>query len=176
MKLCKKCNSSKSLEEFSKSRVTNDKLQIWCKSCMSDYGKKSENKDRINSARRKNRASGYYQRVEKPKRQQERKNNVEKYLWKSCKDRASKYNLPFTLEISDIIVPELCPLLEIPLFIVGDRPTDNSPTIDKIIPELGYIKSNIRVISRKANWMKSNAIFNDFEKFYRNIFNYLENK
>ena len=33
----------------------------------------------------------------------------------------------------------------------------NSPSLDKIIPAIGYIKGNIAVMSHKANTMKQNA-------------------
>ena len=35
--------------------------------------------------------------------------------------------------------------------------TDNSPSLDRIVPELGYIPSNVVVISYKANAIKRNA-------------------
>lgn len=35
--------------------------------------------------------------------------------------------------------------------------TDSSPSLDKIIPELGYVVGNIQVISKLANNMKTNA-------------------
>ena len=37
------------------------------------------------------------------------------------------------------------------------KQTANSPSIDKIIPEMGYTKGNIQIISNKANKMKSDA-------------------
>jgi hypothetical protein len=35
--------------------------------------------------------------------------------------------------------------------------TAASPTLDKIIPELGYVRGNIAVISHRANRIKSDA-------------------
>jgi hypothetical protein len=32
--------------------------------------------------------------------------------------------------------------------------THNTPTIDRIRPELGYVKGNCVIVSWKANWMK----------------------
>lgn len=48
-------------------------------------------------------------------------------------------------------------MLDIPLIRGKGFVTPNSPVLDKIIPELGYIKDNIHVISNKANLIKSNA-------------------
>ena len=63
-------------------------------------------------------------------------------------------------------VPKYCPILDIPLY-VGDKvSTDNSPTLDRIDNDNGYIKGNIQIISRKANQMKSNGDFKDIEMLY----------
>lgn len=86
-----------------------------------------------------------------------KKSNPERILWQSAKDRALKFNLPFDIEISDVVIPKYCKILGIPLFKGSGGPTANSPSLDRIIPELGYIKENIQVISFKANTMKSNA-------------------
>ena len=172
MKLCKKCNTDQE-GNFSKSRCTKDGLQIWCKSCMTDYGKDSEHKRKYNEERKKRRSSGYYLKVEKPKRLEARLANIEKYIWRVARERAAKYGIEFTIQISDVIVPSICPLLEIPITPAIDKATDNSPSLDKVNPNLGYIPGNVRVISRKANWMKSNAETAEFETFYKNIFNYL---
>jgi UDP-N-acetylenolpyruvoylglucosamine reductase len=42
---------------------------------------------------------------------------------------------------------------------------DNSPSIDKIVPEKGYIDGNVQVISLKANVMKNNATPDDLRRF-----------
>lgn len=174
MKNCTKCKNELEEEQFAKSNKTKDGLQAWCKSCMSSYAGDPKNRKVINAARMKIRRAGYYIQIEKPKRLEYRLLNIEKAMWMICKSRAKKYNLPFSIEISDIKIPEKCPLLEIPIVINIGKAKDNSPTLDKIIPELGYVKGNIQVISRKANWMKSNGTIQEFETFYKNIFNYLK--
>lgn len=79
--------------------------------------------------------------------------------------RAKKNGTPFNLDISDIIIPKVCPVLGIELISnVGRGHTDNSPSLDRIINELGYIKGNIQIISYKANAMKRNASMEDLIK------------
>lgn len=89
-----------------------------------------------------------------------------KVLYNNAKQRAKKYSLPFNITVEDIVVPENCPILGIPLIIQTGCASDNSPSLDKIIPELGYVKGNIQVISHKANSIKNNASVQDLEKVY----------
>lgn len=83
----------------------------------------------------------------------------EKVMWKGAKHRAKVKNIPFTITVEDVqrVWPSdnQCPILHIPLKInEGSAALPNSPTLDKIRPELGYIPGNIAVISHKANSLK----------------------
>ncbi len=91
----------------------------------------------------------------------------DKYLYWSIKYRAKQKGLPFDLELSDIIIPEVCPILGIPIQrnIGGLSRAQNSLSIDRIIPELGYVKNNIQVISMRANVMKNDASVEELRKF-----------
>ena len=74
-----------------------------------------------------------------------------------AKCRARDNNLPFSIEINDIEIPKVCPLLGIPIETHHTKIHDNSPTLDKLLPHLGYVPGNILVISNRANRIKSNA-------------------
>lgn len=88
-----------------------------------------------------------------------KKGNPEKHLWSAAHQRAIKKSLPFNIEVADIIIPTHCPILgmEMANHIGEGSAQNNSPSIDRIIPELGYTKGNIQIISHKANVMKANA-------------------
>lgn len=74
-----------------------------------------------------------------------------------AKNRAQRLGLDFDLELSDIVMPKVCPLLGIPL-IKGDGVIhDNSPSLDRKRASSGYTKDNIWVISALANKIKNNA-------------------
>lgn len=83
----------------------------------------------------------------------------------NAKGRATRQNIPFTISQDDITIPDMCPVLGIPLmWMVGmGRMNDNSPSLDKIVPELGYVPGNVCVISWRANRLKSDATLADLE-------------
>jgi len=79
----------------------------------------------------------------------------------SCKVRAKKANVPFSITLQDLIdmfpADNLCPVLKVP-FVWGTKDNkDLSPSLDRMIPELGYVKGNIKFISYKANRIKNDS-------------------
>jgi len=80
-------------------------------------------------------------------------------LFHLAKQRAKRDGFDFNLSKEDITIPSVCPVLGIDLRVNagGRAPTDNSPTLDRIHPKIGYIKGNIIVISSLANRIKSSA-------------------
>ena len=85
----------------------------------------------------------------------------------SVRYRAKKYNLPFDLVPEDFIPPKNCPILGIPLIRNSGKQDNspNSPSLDRFIPEKGYIKSNVHFISFKANRMKNDGTIEQWIKF-----------
>jgi hypothetical protein len=110
----------------------------------------------------------------KKKKKHGHSNTHEYYLWKGCQNRAKKNNIPFNLEYTDVVIPKKCPILEIPIFKGNERHVANSPSLDRLVPELGYVKGNVRVISYKANTMKSDASIEEIKMFAKNIILYFD--
>jgi hypothetical protein len=79
----------------------------------------------------------------------------ERSLWERARKRASDYGLPFSLAKDSVAVPASCPALGVPLRFCGHRSL-HSPSLDRIIPQRGYVPDNVRVISDRANRLKSN--------------------
>lgn len=75
-------------------------------------------------------------------------------LWRNAKRRADRLGVPFSITPEDVVIPNFCPVLGIPLESSTRHSTDQSPTIDRLIPELGYVPGNIAVISHRANTIK----------------------
>lgn len=100
------------------------------------------------------------------------KKHIIHYLWFRAKQRAEKYKLDFNIEESDIIIPEICPLLEIPIKLGSKDNYESTPSLDRIDNTKGYVKDNIWVISKKANSMKNSASFKELACFCKNILRY----
>lgn len=197
-KECIKCHQFKDLVDFE--MRNQQEYYATCTKCREErklvtetnknketYSKKyyKENKAHI-SARNKNKRpykeykeyfskykKNYYQNNKeeiKEKVKNYRQRNMPKILLDNARRRATKFNIPFSLVLDDIIIPELCPVLGIPIILGTDLNTrDSAPSIDRILPHLGYTKDNIEVISYKANTIKNSGCIEDFEK----IINYI---
>jgi hypothetical protein len=70
------------------------------------------------------------------------------------KHRSKERGLPFDITTADLEVPALCPVLGIPITLGAPPRSPGLPSIDRIIPELGYVRGNICVISWRANNLK----------------------
>ena len=98
----------------------------------------------------------------------------------NARGRAKRLNLPFDLTIEYIrelaFATTHCPLLGIALrwqasYGLGlkKQPHLNSPSLDRIIPDKGYVRGNVAIISMKANTMKSNASVDEIITLSRRI-------
>lgn len=84
----------------------------------------------------------------------------------TAKHRAKRRGLPFGIRSEDLSVPEFCPVLGLRLeTATGGNPKLNSPSLDRIVPELGYVVGNVQVISHQANTMKSGASKEELLRF-----------
>jgi hypothetical protein len=96
-------------------------------------------------------------------------------MWISAKDRAKRDDVPFTILEDDIVIPEYCPIFKnlklCPSGNYSGVAELNSPSLDRIVPDLGYVLGNIWVISNKANTMKNGASKGDLKEFAYAIYN-----
>jgi hypothetical protein len=100
---------------------------------------------------------------------QKNKTNIKKNILQRSKSRAKAKGIPFNLSEDDIVIPDMCPVFGKP-FILNDREWTYS--LDRIIPELGYVKGNVLIVSNKANNIKSDARPEDIiavGTFYQNL-------
>lgn len=190
MKKCTICK--KQFPETSKHfhfRKDSGKLRNECKTCLArrsktyhddhknddEYLKKRRNRYWLSLEEYRRRNQKYYSehRIEiLSHNRNERKRNPAMTLMKEAKHRATKKNLKFDIQISDIILPTHCPIFGIPLSFSTGRRMDNSYSLDRVDNTKGYIKGNVLVVSWKANRMKGDASIKDLERlvdFYRNL-------
>ena len=139
-KNCSRCRQPKDLDLFYKNSTNSDGLESRCKQC---YVETQQER------------TAMYAKVE----------NWSLYLWKRSKDRSTKKKIEHNIVPEDLVVPDICPVLGIPLFRnSGKRASDNSPSLDRIDPKKGYVKDNVHVISNRANTLKSNSSIEELEK------------
>jgi hypothetical protein len=160
LKQCSKCKEYKTLDFFHNDKSRKDGKHPYCKSCNSARARAyyNANPEKVAAKNREwNEAN--------PEKAAARKRayyaaNTEQCMLNSAKGRAKENNLDFNLTIEDTQIPERCPILGILLERGNTRANkDSSPSLDKILPEKGYVKGNVQVISDLANRMKSNATF-----------------
>ena len=86
----------------------------------------------------------------------------------SARQRAKKLGIPFSISWTDFEIPKVCPLRHLPFKVGRGQHTDDSPTLDRKDPRLGYVKGNVWVISHKANRLKCDFTPNELKTFCEN--------
>ena len=185
MKICNKCSVSKDVDEFHKNKTNKDGLDYSCKPCASAQTKKRMAKQldakwalvvpdvecsfNFCSNMIMMRGPGGTQKLtcsdcEKKYKHLATGSSVAQWIsaWITSRRKdAKKKDVPFEITSRDIyeIFPEdpVCPILGIPFRVGVGGSCNNSMTIDKIEPSLGYVVGNIQIISKLANAMKSDA-------------------
>ena len=137
-KYCPGCEKWLPLVNFSRAKRTVSKLRSRCKECESVLN------SRMNTRRRRQ--------------------DIRWGLLKNAKQRAKAFNVPFNLTESDVYAPMVCPVLGIPIKYGRNFTDSNSPSLDRAIPELGYVRGNVFIISMRANAIKNDATVSDLEK------------
>lgn len=86
--------------------------------------------------------------------------------------RARRFGIPFDLREEDLALPKVCPIFGTPLVVGEGVQTNNSPSVDRIVPALGYVRGNVVVISARANGLKREATIEELQRiinFYRSL-------
>ena len=130
-KLCPECKEIKKQSEFTVTTNNKSGLYAYCKDC-----------NKIRSKRI-------------------RFTRITYRMLSTVKSRARRINVPFNLNIEDIVIPEYCPVLGIKIERSNQSFSSSSPSIDRIIPELGYVSGNIVIVSNRANLLKSDATIDE---------------
>lgn len=81
-------------------------------------------------------------------------------LAKAAKARAKAAGLPFDDRLFDLHIPVKCPVLGVTL---DDGVFDHKSTLDRLVPHEGYTLDNVRIISHRANRLKSDATLEEID-------------
>jgi len=115
----------------------------------------------------------YNKKNREKNRQREKRNrrlDPRPAMLRNAKYRSLKKGREFTITKEDLEIPEICPVLGIPIFVSDERLSDNSPTIDRVDNSKGYVKDNVMCISFRANALKGDGNIEEFKK----IIDYIE--
>ena len=95
-----------------------------------------------------------------------KRRNKAALLFKWAGERARKRGIKFTIQISDIKIPDVCPCCNVKLTAdpTHTRMIDGIPSLDRLKPELGYIPENIAVICTRCNTLKSGMTLEQIEQ------------
>jgi hypothetical protein len=139
-RICGTCKVLKNISKFHRNKSRSSGYCFECKVCL--------------NTRKRKRTSLKLNKIQ----------SKETEMIHSSKGRAKKKNIEHSITISDIFIPDMCPVLSIPLVKNSNIICDGSPTLDRIDPNIGYVKTNIMVISHKANRIKNNATVGEIFK------------
>jgi hypothetical protein len=129
-KTCTKCKIEKEISEYHKDKSHKDGHKTHCKECENFY-RKGRPQRKFTEERRI--AQTIY-----------RENNREKILFLQTRSRAKKKGIEINIQESDIIIPEICPVLGITLTYGEKYWIHASPSVDRVNCSKGY-----RMIARK---------------------------
>lgn len=93
----------------------------------------------------------------------------ERALWVRARQRAAVKGMAFTIELADVVIPERCPLLDVPLRRSIGKRDAFSPSLDRIDNAKGYIPGNVHVISYRANTLKNNGNLDELRTLVSNL-------
>lgn len=107
--------------------------------------------------------------IETVKRRRESERGRLIALINGAKNRAKTKGLDYdlTIEWATESLPTTCPVLGIPLSWGTSSFMGSSPSIDRLLPERGYLMENCRIISLRANTIKTDATIEEFRAVLR---------
>lgn len=170
-RICNDCRIYKLKDNFAKHKKCKDGIYSICYECSNIRKRKyyQENKKDLLEKQRIKRNTHSYRAKNRLQQKQYRKNNPVKLLIMWARNKCKKRDIEFNLKEKDLTYTGICPVFNIKLEMGGEN-LDNSPTLDRIDPNKGYIAGNVQIICHLANRIKNNAT----EEQIKLILNYIE--
>lgn len=158
-KKCSSCQIIKPIEQFNKSKLCPHGYSYNCKDCNKKFKQDHPEYNKLAGEKRKLKRktdTDYREKLRKEKVESSRR-NIKQNMVSRAKKRALLKGLQFDISKEDLEVPDICPILKIPLIIGTKGNYENTPSIDRIDNTRGYTKDNIQIITKKANSMKNSG-------------------
>lgn len=86
-----------------------------------------------------------------------------KHCVRAARIRAEKLGIDFDITSEDVDIPDVCPVFGTPL-VWTNKLSNDTPSLDRLVPSKGYVKGNVAFISMRANRLKSDASVEDLER------------
>lgn len=161
-KFCTKCRTLKPLSKFCLSKKGRFGVSSLCKECDNKKSKKyyEDNIEKMRECSRKYHKANT-EKVRERKRKYHKANQFKMSILK-LKNRSRKKAIPFDLDIEHLeqlweICEGICPMTGVPMLKMSEKGRDQFVmSVDRIIPEKGYIKGNVRLVSLWYNVARSN--------------------
>lgn len=149
MKKCNNCFLDKPLEDFWPCRGTPDGRQYECSECMVKHtrtiAKAAEERDKaIKASDPKNYDAA-----------------IVAQLYYMSRKRAKQKSVEHTITKDDIKLVHICPIRNVTMSRSTGKFNNDSYTLDRVDSSRGYVPGNVRVISWKANNLKSDLSVGD---------------
>jgi hypothetical protein len=173
--VCPVCKRELSVDKFDTYAKSKTGRYWMCSDCYKEHTLINNGNDKNYFRKLRIKLCPEYKEEIYQQKKESRERNIEQAMLTSAKNRAARKGLEFNLELSDIVIPDVCPLLEVPFQFGTKDSYDYSPSLDRIDNSKGYIKGNVQVISMKANAMKNSASPDELHTFCKNILRHSPN-
>ena len=162
-KKCYSCNEVKPFDDYHLNHTRWHGLAEACKECVNSYMKDYHKRTYVKKGRPK--APPKY-KPPKPVKPVYTKEQIKiKSLVRAANTRAIKKGLPHGLEWTTLEIPEYCPVMPWVKLVYDGSDKWKAASLDRIKPELGYVNGNVRIMSLRANVMKSASSENELVAF-----------
>ena len=179
-KVCGRCNNlfPNTIENFKPSKDCRGGLTGTCRSCNASYHRawKKKNKRRLAPLRRQQYKQRYgaIQRAKEETRKKEYPIRVRAQLLRGgMKERSKDLDIPFDSEYFTVSVLmtwissdpkcECCSRKLDVGFKLDRMKHDDSPSIDRLIPRLGYVRGNVSLLCWRCNNLKRDATLHELK-------------
>lgn len=186
-KKCNKCGQTKPINDFYKCKSNDDGLQYRCKSCVLENSKKWRNNNRDTIKQYYINNKDHMKQNMMMRYRQLKTDEPWVIMYKAIKQRAKSKKMDFDLtpEYIKSIWSDTCPVLGIPLYSAifesgqsrekcKAKPMKNSPTMDRIDSNKGYIQGNVCIMSYRANMIKNCGTLEEHRKIVDFFKNYMQ--